>query len=270
LRLFTFDEEREEFTKEPNDEILCEVWDGQTDTGTCSFTNDFFVTQANKTFYFKRGRKDGDETKEPNGFQLWKHTMRPRPPWKGARRLPEHPGEVRMGNYFLDLSDLSAERAGDGEHNRGGDGPLTLAELGVIFLRPADEKYYDKYKGFWTEHQFLDSRYVCVYRKTASKAANLSTFARIYRLKDHKAPCVYLKKDIIYRLQCGFVWGGAGSLTEEIADGAKIKFTLKGTNTTYQLEYEFKEEVNKENKEGEDAKEGEDKNAEEEAKQKDA
>ena len=266
LRLFTFDEKTEEFTREPEDELLCEVWDGQPDKGTCSFTNDFFVTQANKTFYFKRGRKDGDKTKESNGFQLWKHTMRPQPPWKGAKRLPEHPGEVRMSNYFLDLSDLSAERAGDRKQNRGSDRPLTLAELGVIFLRPADEDYWDTRKHCRREHEFLDSQYACVYRKVAAGAANLSTFARIYRLKDHKAPCVYLDKEIIYRLQCGFVWGGAASGGGEPADGAKIKFTLKGANTTYQLEYEFKEEENKENKERE---EDEDKNAEEEAKQDD-
>jgi len=81
---------------------------------------------------------------------------------------------------------------------------------------------------------------------------------------------VYLDKEIIYRLQCGFVWGGAASDGGEPADGTKIKFTLKGANTTYQLEYEFKEEEKKENKEGEDAEKDEDKNAEEEAKQEDA
>ena len=256
LRLFTFDDASQEFRRHPvKDEILYEVRDGLTDKGTCSFTNDFFTTQANKTFYFKRGRKDGDKSKEPHGFQLYKHTMRPPRTWKGVRQTPPHPGEVIVTGYFIDLSDLLARSAAEAEGDKDKE-PIKVEELGVIFLQFAQREYDHRHKHAWVqEHDFLNSQYVCVYRKTKDGAAGLSTFAQIYWLKDHKRPCVYIDKEIIYRLQCGFVWGACANYGEDPADGAKIKFTLKGSSTTYEIDYEYKEDEDKDKKDEEEKEE---------------
>lgn len=65
LKFFKFDEELQEFQQE--DEILYDISDSFLELKAGGFTNDFFMTKNQHTYYFKKDR-------ERHGFQLWRHS----------------------------------------------------------------------------------------------------------------------------------------------------------------------------------------------------